>query len=388
LILLLFLLPSVLAARTAKQRNTDQLADSVVERAIFFAPAYSGLVHSYRSRLYMKGRLNITKRNFLFRYIPKMFKVKRGVDEYLVESNSDLHYTSPNIYDQKVTAVSGTTNEGKFQATMCEYFHVNIYSSTLLGGKILSPLAQNARHYYRFVVDTVYRSSERVNYKLRFIPKTRSDQLVGGYMIVSSDVWSVREIRYSGRSGLITFQNHIIMGTVGEDSEFLPVSYDFEARFRFMGNVVDCHYLTYHTYSEIELKENPTHIKERNALDLTNSYSLRCDTNAMHRDSVYFDSIRPVPLSERERELYRDSRVKTDTVVSAPQKRSRVLWGEVGDFLVNDININLNSMGYVKCSLQQEQRHLLATAVQVQQALHSWAVHTYCAEHRLQLHAA
>jgi hypothetical protein len=347
---LLFLLPLTLTARTAGQRNTDQLADSVVERVIFFAPTYSGLVHSYRSQLYMKGRLNMTKRNFLFRYIPKMFKVKRGVDEYLVESSSDLHYTAPNIYDQKVTAVNGTTNEGKFQATMCEYFHVNIYSSTLLGGKILSPLAQNARRYYRFVVDTVYTNNERVSYKLRFIPKTRSDQLVGGYMIVSSDVWSVREIRYSGRSGLITFQNHIVMGTVGEESEFLPVSCDFDARFRFMGNVVDCHYLTYHTYREIELKENPAHYKERDVLDLTNSYSLLCDTNAMHRDSAYFDSIRPIPLSDSERALYRDNRLHTDSVVSIAPKRSRVLWGEVGDFLVNDININLYSVGYLKCS--------------------------------------
>ncbi len=39
-------------------------------------------------------------------------------------------------------------------------------------------------------------------YKIRFIPRSKSDQLVGGYMIVSSDVWSVREIR---RSELLLF---------------------------------------------------------------------------------------------------------------------------------------------------------------------------------------
>jgi hypothetical protein len=352
LFLVLLMMPVAALARRADRRlKESQLADSVVEKTIFFAQAHSNLVHSYKAQLYMKGHLNIVKKNFAFRYIPQMFKMKKGVDEYLVESNSDLHYTSPNIYDQKVQAVSGTTSEGKFQATMCEYFHVNIYSSTLLGGKILSPLAVNARKYYRYVVDTVYHYDGHEDYKLRFIPRSRSDQLVGGYMIVSSDVWSVREIRYSGRSGLITFQNYIVMGAVGNDSEFLPVTYDFNARFRFLGNVVDCHYLTYLMYDEIELKEKVMHVKERDVLDLTNSYSLLCDTNAMRRDNMYFDSIRPVPLSDEEHLIYSESATQIDTtVVVNNKKRSRVLWGEVGEFLVNDININLASFGYVKCS--------------------------------------
>ena len=41
-------------------------------------------------------------------------------------------------------------------------------------------------------------------------------------MIVSSNVWSVREIRFSGRSELITFTCWIKMGDVGKKNEFLP----------------------------------------------------------------------------------------------------------------------------------------------------------------------
>lgn len=353
-ILFLFLLLSGGALRAADVEGTRPevlLADSVVERCIFFAPTYANLVHDYRAKLYMKGRLNITKKNFMFRYIPQMFKMKRGVDEYLVESYSDLHYTAPNIYDQKVTAATGTTNEGKFQATMCEYFHVNIYSSTLLGGKILSPLAQNARRYYRFVVDTVMPRDRHVDYKLRFIPKTRSDQLVGGYMIVSSEVWSVREVRFSGHNELFTIDNLISMGDVGEESEFLPVNYDFRARFRFLGNVVECHYLTNMDYSEIELKERVAHMKEPDRLNMTSSYSLKCDTNATRRDSAYFESIRPVALTEDEQRLYQMNAARRDTAsAETVRHHNRILFGQMGEFLVSDININLSSFGYVKSS--------------------------------------
>ena len=61
-------------------------------------------------------------------------------------------------------------------------------------------------------------------------------------MIVSSNVWSVREIRFSGRSELITFTCWIKMGDVGKKNEFLPVRYDVEALFKFLGNKVDANY--------------------------------------------------------------------------------------------------------------------------------------------------
>ena len=170
-----------------------------------FAPFYEKIVNDYRADLYIKGKLNIRKKNFMFRYLPKMFRMQKGVREYLMESYSDLHFTAPDIYDQKVIAGYGTVFSGGFQATMLEYFHVNVYSATLLYDRLLSPLAKNGKKYYRYQIDTIMGGQDNLHYKIRFIPKTKSDQLVGGYMIVSSDVWSVREIRFSGRSELLTF---------------------------------------------------------------------------------------------------------------------------------------------------------------------------------------
>lgn len=137
------------------------------------------------------------------------------------------------------------------------------------------------KKYYRYQIDTIMGGQDNLHYKIRFIPKTKSDQLVGGYMIVSSDVWSVREIRFSGRSELLTFENLIKMGEVGDDNEFLPVRYEFEVRFNFVGNVVDGSYLASLDYSSIELKEKSKYRKEKKKLNLTESYTLRCDTNSI-----------------------------------------------------------------------------------------------------------
>ena len=76
-------------------------ADSIIERVMTFAPSYESIVSDYRANLYIKGKMNIQKKNFILRYVPSMFRFAEGVREYLLETYSDLHYTAPNIYDQK-----------------------------------------------------------------------------------------------------------------------------------------------------------------------------------------------------------------------------------------------------------------------------------------------
>lgn len=122
-------------------------ADSIMEKVIFFAPLYERIIESYKAELYIKGWVNIRKKNHILRYIPSMFRPKKGVREYMMETYSDLHFTAPDIYDQKVKASVGTASEfWEMDGRLPEYFHINIYSSTLLYDKLLSPLAPNAKN--------------------------------------------------------------------------------------------------------------------------------------------------------------------------------------------------------------------------------------------------
>ena len=79
-----------------------EFVDSVVDRVMESAPFYESIVQDFRANLYIKGKMDIRKKNFILRYVPSMFRLQKGVNEYLLETYSDLHYTAPNIYDQKV----------------------------------------------------------------------------------------------------------------------------------------------------------------------------------------------------------------------------------------------------------------------------------------------
>lgn len=324
-------------------------------KVIFFAPFYERIVEDYKAELYIKGRANIRKKNHILRFVPSMFRIRKGVNEYVMETYSDLHFTAPNIYDQKVKATVGTASEfWELDGRLPEYFHINIYAPTLLYDKLLSPLAPNARKYYTYQIDSVTGEPHNLSYWIRFKPKNKSYQLVDGYMEVSDNVWSVRKISFAGRNEMLRFNNVMQMGRVGEKDEFLPVHYNVDATFRFLGNRIDGSYKAVLKYKDIKQRD-PSQMpdgKEKDRYDLSDSYTLRSDTNASLRDTACFNALRPVPLSAHEEKLYQDYFQRHDTLFrrKKPKNKNLEFWGQIGDALISRYTLNLAKVGSVKCS--------------------------------------
>lgn len=331
-----------------KRKDT---ADSIMDKVVFYAPFYERIVADYQAELYIKGRVNIKKQNAILRYLPTMFRLKKGVKEYMTETYSDLHFSAPDIYEQRVKASMGTTS-GFWEADgrLLEYFHVNIYSSTLLYDKLLSPLSASAKKYYKYRLDSIMGDVHNREYKIRFIPKNKSFQLVGGYLIVSDNVWSVREIRFAGRSEVFRFNNRLKMGKVGELDEFLPVQSDVDGVFRFFGNVIEGSYVAVLDYKSIQQRDPGWNIKdaEKNKLDLSESYTMSIDTNICHGDTACFNALRPIPLASHEQELYRNYSVNEDTITY--EKKSKVTWGQIEDALIDYNTLKLKQFGDVRLS--------------------------------------
>lgn len=353
--LLWVLLPGKGKAQITWEPSSEpkEVLDSVISNLLSFSPLYADIIHEYRADLYIKGKMNVHKRNQIIRMVPHMFRMQKGINEYMLESFSEIHFTAPNIYDQKVVATVGTVPKSSgFDEKTLEYFHTNIYASSLMHNKLLSPLAVNARKYYSYRLDSVYYNGEYSLYKIRFLPKNESYQLVKGHMVVSGEVWSVREIYFKGRSEISQFTNYMRMGEAGADNEFLPVEYDVNALFRFMGNVVEGNYHAWLDYKDIEIQQSFVQEKEPRVYDLTESYNLQCDTSSFYTDSLYFETLRPVPLTEDEYSLYKEHALRRDTTPqsSDPKKRNQVLWGQVGDVLLSSYMVRLENIGDVRCS--------------------------------------
>ena len=339
------------------QRTIVSEADSIMERVRFFAPFYDGLVNDYRANLYVKGEVDIERKNFLLRFLPSMFRLRKGERQYLIENSSDLHYCAPDLYDQKITASTGTVNKlWNADGQLPEYFQLRVYAPTLFDNKLISPLSADGPKYYRYLMDSIMGPEHDRSYRIRFMPRQRSYQLVGGYVVVSDRVWSLRQMRFTVRSEYYICHVLVEMGKVGEQDEFLPLQIHLDGQFHFFGNRINNRYLATFDYREVTPHDPGRQLtaQREDPYDLTASYTLRTDTNAFRRDTAYMTALRPVPLTPSEQAIYHRHYLRTDTLeqlrLQQHKKRQGVSWRQVGDVLVESNTVQFSKQDQLRFS--------------------------------------
>ena len=355
------LYPLMLIADESKIGISDKpvVPDSILQNIFQFSPFYSKIVDEYKADLYLKGRVLVHKSNRLVKYIPSMFRLEKGVNHYLIESLSEMHYTSPDIYNRKVKAVSSTFPRNKGELTdLTDFLNMNIYSSSIMTDKLLSPLDENASKYYVYLLDSIKGEQGCQKYKISIIPKFKSTQLVKGYIWVSDEVWTIREVCFEGEFDLIQFRLKNVMGEEG-DEEFLPVRLNLDVHFNFMGNHLEMNADAWVKYNQISFYKGGERRKsqKRHSQDLTEFYKLTSDSTQVITDKNEFDKLRPIPLTFDEEALYMIHQGRTGKVdwiitdtIEQEKKKAAEFWGEVGDVLVSSYNVNLAGFGSVKCS--------------------------------------
>ena len=357
LIIFCLLLPLAVQAKREKVDMPDKpmVSDSILQCIFQFSPFYSRIIDEYKADLYIKGKVKVHKRNHLIRYVPSMFRFEKHINDYLMESLSELHYTAPDIYDRKIKAVSTTfpRNRGQISYVMV-YLYMYIYSSSLMSDKLLSPLDKKSSRYYHYLLDSIAGPPDCQRYKILIIPKFRGTQLVSGYMWVSDQIWTIRELYIEGVYDVIRFKVRVKMGEEG-DVEFLPVQFDLNLVFKFIGNHLEMDMGAWLKYNEIKFYEGAARRKsqKKHRHDLTESYKLTCDSEQLITDKEKFNELRPIPLSALEDSLYRSYALRQDTLLRVPKKKKNEhleFWGELGDMLISSYNVNLSSMGSVHCS--------------------------------------
>jgi len=350
----------VLCAKESQKEAYDKpfVPDSILQNVFQFSPFYSRIVDEYKADVYMKQRVKVHKQNKLVRYIPSMFRLEKGVNDYILESLSEMHYRAPDIYNRKVKAVSGTFRRNRGQLTdLADFLNMNIYSSSMMTDRLLSPLDKESAKYYTYLLDTIVGQSESQQYKIRIIPKFKGTQLVNGYMWVSDQVWTIREIQLEGKFDMIEFKLKTMMGEEG-DEEFLPIQLNVNLMFKFMGNHLELDAEARVKYNEVDFYQGGKRRKsqKKHHHDLTEFYRLVNDSTQVITDRETFEAMRPFPLEADEDSLYRNYYLRRDTIAQAKAKKENAktkaseFWGQLGDMLVTNYNVNISGIGSVRCS--------------------------------------
>lgn len=371
LLLLLLLQMAGMAVGRANEvvpvfQSKPSVADSILNHMFQSASVYSTQVKSYEAELYLKGVMRIHKRNSIIKYVPSMFRFEKGVNNYLHESISNLHYTAPNIYDRKIRAVSTTFPGGNSRFfDVLDYLKFNIYSPSVMDDKILSPLNPASSKHYRYVLDSVSYNKGEPYYKIQVIPRFSSTQLIEGYFWISTADWHISYMMFQGKYDVVTFRLDVQMGDT-QQTKYLPHLMHLNVFFSFMNNKMEMNYTGWMKYGAVSFRTDDE-MMLRNVVkkkrykqykyNLSNSYTLTCDTTQMLQNLDAFNRIRPIPLSAWEDSLYvafdkrRQERADTLQAENETKKnKTSVFWGQVGDVLVRSYNIDMSKVGNVKCS--------------------------------------
>ena len=344
-----------------RHQPIDVLADSLIRLTVNRAADSTGLASEYNAQLYVKGLVHVRKKNVFYHQIPGMFHVSRnGQRKFFIETISQVHFTSPDIYDQKTEGMLGTASsffEG--DGRLSDYFHITPYNHMLLQDKLISPLSPKGDKYYIYTLDSVFYVDNVQHYKVGYQPRVTSYQLVEGYVIITNGAWSIREMYFEGRNEMLRFHDKVKMGWVGTDTEMLPMSYDLEVFFHFMGNRIDGDYTAVNTYQDIKHEAPHMTLKdlrqqEKLKYDLTRYFYLSSDDHVPTRDVQFFQQRRPLPLSMEELDLYseyisRNITEQKDTLAQVRKKRNH-FWSNVGDAMVSRSRFYVKNVGNFRIS--------------------------------------
>ncbi|MCC5939117.1 MAG: carboxypeptidase-like regulatory domain-containing protein [Lunatimonas sp.] len=323
---------------------------TIMRKAIAKAKFHRLQVQEYTFIAYIKGTGQLTNIPFLLKKEMEKDGIKAN-EAYTSESVSRLTFRQPNYVEETVISIrsQGESN----QTSPAPYIGASFYQPKI--NEAISPLAPAAFAYYRFRYEGSYLEEGVVVNRIRVTPRSRGERVFEGYIHIIEDVWSIHSLDL--RTSLLGFQIDVkqLYRPVAE-GVWMPATHTYRFSGKFFGFAGEYHYLASTSDYEVtlnpDLATEPTLIDEKidqvpddiqkmdrkaSAIDqlaeadkmtrkefrkLVNAYekeSLKeqenpevtterhysIDSLASKRSLTYWDSIRPVKLTEAEIRGYR-----------------------------------------------------------------------------------
>lgn len=294
--------------------SKENPANRIIRAAIAERKAQLEKINSFSADFYSKGiiRLKDVPNKFLGQEVGDLDGVldsTRSGILYLSETVSKLNYEKPDKLSEKIIAskVSGDSNGFSFNNASDVDF--NFYNNTInLNSDIVSPIADYAFNYYTYKLEGVfYDNGGRLISKINVFPRRENDRVFSGVIYIVEDQWEIYGLELSVTGAqiqspaldVLTFKQN---ASYDEKNNYWIVrSQTINFEFGFLGFKGNGSFVA--NYSNYKL--NPNFEKSV----FTNEV-LSFEPEANKKDSTYWNTLRPVPLTSEEFKDY----IKKDSI--------------------------------------------------------------------------
>lgn len=238
----------------------------IMRKAIAYAPYYRHQIKEYHSEAYIKGSLTIDKIPGILKRAMKVNSTNIDINTLigqplLMESQSNIHFTSPETYKQNVVALKSSIPRELNAIKGLSIMTSSIYNRELDGR--ISPLAPGAFRYYSFRLEDVDYQPDLIVNRIKVIPRKKNPDLFSGYLYILENSWNIY-IADLVTSELGTTMHYLINYHQVKPAVYLPTTYDVTLNMNTMGVKGSGKYYASMKYNSVEVDESrkPATIKE------------------------------------------------------------------------------------------------------------------------------
>ncbi|CAN5284366.1 DUF5686 and carboxypeptidase regulatory-like domain-containing protein [soil metagenome] len=241
--------------------NDEDPAYSIMRKAIAKAKYHTQQVDSYKATVYIKGKGQLTD----YPWLAKRALEKEGITKdrvFISESVSEIKYTRPKKFEEKVIAVY--TNGNTRNTSPNAYVFGSLYEPEI--NETVSPLSPKAFSYYKFEYLGSFKDRTYEISKIKVIPRSRGDNVFDGTIYIVEDWWAIHSADLNATKTGIKVNVKGIYNPI-EDKAWLPVSQQFQIDGRIFGFEFTAEYLA--TLKNYSIRLNPALPQEMRVIDET-----------------------------------------------------------------------------------------------------------------------
>ena len=296
-------------------------ANRIIRAAIKNRKSQMEKINSFSADFYSKGLIRID--SLPEKFMGREINVNIGLDStrsgiiYLSETISKIKYEKPDKLTEKVIAskVSGDSNGFSFNSALDVNY--NFYNNTIkINSAIISPISDYAFKYYRYKLEGVF-YDDRGNLinKIKVIPRRENDPVFKGSIYIVEDQWALfgLELQVNGSQIQLPIADSIFIKqnlTYDKNEDYWIIrSQSIGFKFGFLGFNGDGGFVA--NYSNYTL--NPEFEKDEFSNEI-----LAFESEANKKDSTYWNTLRPVPLTDEEFKDY----IKKDSIQSLKESKT------------------------------------------------------------------
>jgi hypothetical protein len=240
----------VMVLQNVTVSGKEDPAYTIMRKAIAKANYHRQQIDSYTARVYIKGKGQLKD----YPWLAKKAIEKEGITKdrvFIQESVSDIKFTRPNKFEEKVIAIY-TSGKEQGNSSPNAFVFGSFYEPEI--AETVSPLSPKSFSYYRFEYLGTFRDRQYDISKIKVTPRSKGDNVVEGVLYLVEDWWSIHSLDFFVSKLGLTFKVKQIYNPI-EDKAWLPVSQQFKLSGKVFGFEFEGDYLA--TMRDYKIKLNP-----------------------------------------------------------------------------------------------------------------------------------